>query len=68
MSTFYEANQVRLSLKMRLSNYWWYSSNRVSTLSDGFGVIVSVKQLDNIVRKTVPQVVDGISIRTEEDK
>jgi len=68
MSTFNEANQVRLALKLRLSNYWWYSSSRASTLSDGFGVIVSVKQLDNTVRKTVPQVVDGISIRTEEEK
>jgi hypothetical protein len=68
MSTFYEANQVRLGLKMKLSVHYWYSSSRVASANDGFGVVVSVKQLDNTVRKTVPQVVDGISIRTEEDK
>lgn len=65
MSTFYEANQVRLGLKMKLSAYHWYNSIRVSTVSDGFGVIIGVKQVDNTVRKLIPPVVDGISIKTE---
>lgn len=65
MSTFKEANQVRLSLKMKLAAYAWYHSSIVTNDPDGFGVVVYVKQLDNKVRKLIPPVVDGISIKTE---
>lgn len=65
MSTFSEANQVRLALKMKLSQYAWYNSSTVVTIDDGFAIVIGVKQMDNIVRKLVPPVVNGISIKTE---
>lgn len=65
MSTFSEANQVRLMLKMKLSVYAWYSSSTVVTIDDGFGVIVGVKHMDNNVRKLVSPVIDGVSVKTE---
>ncbi len=65
MSTFSEANQVRLMLKMKLSVYSWYSSSTVVAIDDGFGVIVGVKHMDNSVRKLVAPVVDGVSVKTE---
>lgn len=67
MTTFREANQVRSALKMKLSNYSWY--NNCSVLyDDDYFIVVHVKKLDNQVRKVIPPVVDGISIRTELDK
>jgi hypothetical protein len=65
MSTFSEANQVRLMLKMKLVQYFWYSSSTVIAADDGFCVVVGVKQLDNAVRKLVAPVIDGVSVRTE---
>jgi hypothetical protein len=65
MSTFSEANQVRLMLKMKLSMYSWYSSSTVVSIDDGFGVIVGVKHMDNNIRKLVAPVVDGVSVKTE---
>ncbi len=65
MSTFSEANQVRLVLKMKLSMYSWYSSSTVVAIADGFGVVVGVKHMDNNVRKLVAPVVDGVSVKTE---
>jgi hypothetical protein len=65
MSTFSEANQVRLALKMKLSMHSWYSSSTVLSLDDGFGVVVGVKQLDNTIRKLIPPVMDGVSVKTE---
>ena len=67
MSTFREANQVRTSLKMKLSNYSWYKSSRINTAPDGWEIVIVVKKLDNKVRKVISPVVDGISIRTEVD-
>jgi len=65
MSTFSDANQVRLALKMKLSMYAWYSSSTVVTVDDGFGVVVGVKRMDNGIRKLVPPVVDGVSVKAE---
>jgi len=65
MSTFREASQVRLVLKMKLSMYAWYSSSTVVAVDDGFGVIIGVKHMDNGIRKLVPPVVDGVSVKAE---
>lgn len=65
MTTFSEANQARLALKMKLSQYSWYSSSTVVTADDGFTIVVGVKALDNKVRKMIPPVIDGIGVRTE---
>lgn len=65
MSTFGEANQIRLMLKMKLSIYAWYSSSTVLSIDDGFGVVIGVKHLDNAVRKLVPPVIDGVSVKVE---
>lgn len=65
MPTFSEANQVRLSLKMQLSQHWWYNSTSVVSVDDGFGVVVGVKHIDNAVRKIVPPIVGNVSVKTE---
>jgi len=65
MSSFKEANHVRVSLKMKLSNYAWYSSSGVLSSEDGFYVVVNVNKIDNTVRKVIPPVVDGITVKTE---
>lgn len=65
MSTFNEANQVRLMLKMKFSQYAWYSSSVTFNVDDGFGVIISVNYLDNSVRKLVAPVVNGVVVKTE---
>ena len=65
MATFKEANQVRLALKMKLSQNSWYNSSSVLFVDDGYYISVIVKQIDNKVRKTIPPVIDGVSIKVE---
>jgi len=65
MTTFNEANQVRLALKMRLSQYAWYTSSVVIPEPDGYSIIIQSKHIDNKVRKAVPPVVDGVSVKVE---
>ncbi len=68
MSTFREANQVRVSLKMKLINYAWYNGSCILYDKDDFYISIHVKKIDNQVRKIIPPVCDGVSIRTELDK
>jgi hypothetical protein len=65
MATFSGANQVRLGLKMKLSQYAWYSSSLVVPDSDGYSVVIAVKHLDNKVRKIIAPVIEGVSVKTE---
>lgn len=67
MATFREANQIRTALKMKLAVYSWYKGSVIFAVSDGWGITVSTKKLDNSVRKVIPPVIDGVSIRTEVD-
>ena len=66
-STFKEASQVRLALKMKLSNFDWYSGSSVIINKDDYIVIVNVKNIDNNIRKIVSPVMNGVSIKLEED-
>lgn len=65
MATFNEANQARLRLKMKLSEYSWYSSSAVISDDASYAVAVIVKTIDNSVRKVIPPVVNGVSVRTD---
>lgn len=65
MSTFKEANQVRLMLKMKLSHYSWYKGCMVGPETDGYKVIVHVSHIDDKVRKVISPVVDGINVKAE---
>jgi len=63
MSTFRDANQVRLSTKMKLSIYGWYKSSTVVSDTDGYSVVVGVKRIDNQIRKLISPVVMGVSVK-----
>jgi hypothetical protein len=65
MATFKDANQIRTVLKMKLAKYSWYKGSAVCGVSDGWGIVVTVKKVDNKVRKLIPPVVEGISVKTE---
>lgn len=67
MSTFKEADQVRVALKMKLSQYSWYKSCTALPIDDGYGVTVVVKHVDNIVRKIIAPVIDGVTIKVESE-
>jgi hypothetical protein len=68
MSSFKEANQAKLSLKMKLSQYACFGSILVSPESDGFGVIVFVDHIDDKVKKLIPQICQGVSVSIEKTK
>jgi len=65
MTTFSEANQSRLALKMELSKYSWYDGAVVVSTTDGFAVIIQVSRIDDTVKRTVPVVRNGVDIKTE---
>lgn len=65
MVTFFEANQARLSIKMKLSNYSWYNWSVVVAEQDGYSILLNLKKIDNSVRKLVAPVVHGVSVKME---
>lgn len=67
MSTFRETNQVRTVLKMKLANYSWYKGSSILAVSDGWGITVLVKELTNKVRKVIPPVINGLTVKIEVD-
>ncbi len=68
MTTFKEANQLRLALKMKLSHYGWYNGSAIYTNEDDYAIVVHVDRLDDKVRKVIPPLIDGVSVKTEIDK
>jgi len=64
-TTFHSANQARLSLKLLLANYSWYSGSSVETEGSDYVVIVYVPQIDDKIRKIIPSVHAGVSIKTD---
>lgn len=65
MATLKEANHVRAGLKMKLSRFCWYSSSEVMPGKGDYYIVVVVKRLNNFVRKHIPSVIDGVSIKSE---
>lgn len=65
MATFNEANQAKLSLKMKLCNYYWYDGSVVMSDGDDYSIVVHSSKMDNTVRKIVPFVHEGVSVKVE---
>jgi hypothetical protein len=65
MATFGEANQLKSALKMKLINYAWFRAANVVTCDDGYEVIIITSKIDNSVKKIVPPVANGVSVKLE---
>ena len=65
MATFFQANQVRLAIKMMLSKYAWFAGTLVVPTKEDFLVLVQVHKIDDGIRKVIPVVKDGIEIKTD---
>lgn len=65
MSSFKEANQARTSLKMIFSQYSWYEGSTVVPDNGDYCIVVNVSRMDNSVRKVIPIVHQGVSVRVE---
>jgi hypothetical protein len=65
MSSFNEANQARLSLKMMLHYYGWYNGSHVEAERDDYIVVVSVSRMDNSIRKIIPIVHQAVGIKVD---
>jgi len=69
MASFNEANQAKLSLKMKLHFYAFYNGAAVIIGSDGnFEVMIFVRGLDDKVRKTIPTVHLGVNVQVSNVK
>ncbi len=65
MISFREANQLRLALKMKFSNYAWYRWSMIVPSTDGFSIIIGASYINNNVRKVVSPVYGGASVKLE---
>ncbi len=68
MSTYTEANQTRMAVKMKLSNYSWYNWSAVIADKNSYFILVHVKKINMTVKKTVPPVINGVSIKIESEE
>jgi hypothetical protein len=66
--TFKEANQVRFSLKMKYSNYHWYCGSGVFASPEEYYIVISVKKVTDKIRKMIPPLVHGVSVKVESEK
>jgi hypothetical protein len=65
MATVKEANQVRLALKMKLSNYSWYSFSGNFSGNNGYFVVIFVKYINSKIKRHIPSIVKGVTVKTE---
>lgn len=65
MNNFNEAEQARLSIKMTLSNYYWYQGTAVIADKDEYCVVVYSRLIDDKVRKIIPNVHKNVSVKIE---
>jgi len=68
MISFFEANQARLKLKMKLSNYAWYHDCGVVTYDGDYIVLAGIARLDYKIRKIIPKKIDNVLIHLKVDK
>lgn len=68
MTTFFEATQVKLILKMKLSNYSWYEGASVIFEKDKFLVLISVSRINKKVKKTVPNQVNNVIVKLKKER
>lgn len=62
MNEFGMANQSRLSIKMQLSQYWWFEGTAIIADGDGWTVVVYSKLIDDKIKKIVPSVHKDVSV------
>jgi hypothetical protein len=67
-ASFSAANQAKLALKMKLSQHSWYKSAAVEADGDEWCVVITTSKIDDRVKKTVPVVYEGVSIKTMNGK
>lgn len=67
MITLKEANKVRTSLKMKLSNFSWYKESYIIPNASNYIVVIHVPQVNNNVRKIISPIIDGVEIKIESD-
>ena len=64
MATYTEANQARLDLKIKLSTHFWYNNSAIVADGDGYSILIHVRQIDNNVRKIIPNIINSVEVRT----
>lgn len=65
MNSFFLANQARLALKMKYSNFSWYKNSRVVASDEGYQIVITSSLLNNQVRKIVAPVFNGFNVKVE---
>jgi len=65
MSSFSEANQAKLSLKMLLSDYSWFRAITIENQENEYIVVVDVLKINDGIRKIIPVVHKEVLVRTE---
>lgn len=65
MSSFNEANRVKNSMKMILSNYYWYTGISVEADNGNYIVVVNVGKEYLNSKALIPPFKDGIKIQID---
>lgn len=65
MAIFKEAHQVRIALKMKLSNYAWYENSKIVLDGDDYHVIISVSKITNQIKQLIPKNINGVIVKIE---
>jgi hypothetical protein len=63
MASYFEANKVRLSLKMKLSQHCWYKSSLLLIENGSFYVNVGVSKINKYIKSLIPSTINGVSVK-----
>lgn len=63
MTTFKEASQTRVALKMELSQYSWYNGCGVYASPESYFIGILVSKINPKVKKTIPSKKNGVNIK-----
>jgi hypothetical protein len=64
-ASFNAANQAKLAIKMKCSQFSWYRSSHIEAEGDEYIVVISITvPVNDAIRKTIPPVYEGVSVKT----
>lgn len=65
MCSINETNNIRNSLKMRLSQYSWYLGSSIIPNIEGYGIQVDVSRISSDILNLVPFKLKGVRVKVQ---
>jgi hypothetical protein len=63
MTSFFEADQARLKIKMILINHNWYKHASVVKDDEGFSILIGVSHVNENIRNIISNISNNVTVK-----